>query len=340
MAARIKDIAKRADVSEATVSLVLNQKPGVSVPTRERVLKIARDMDYGANQRQLFTSRTGTIRFLKIAMHGHTVNRDHTVFIADYIDGLTRGANSVGFALEINSFRGSSAEEIANTVQQDGLKGVVILGTELTEGDIELFGRLSIPKVFLDTYYDFLPYDFVDMNNKDSIYTIIRHLLESNHREIGFVRSSVNTHNFYLRDTGFWDAVDALKLSIRERDIFTVDSTFQGAYDDMVKQLSGRQKLPTALVCTNDIISYGVIKALKERGYRVPQDVSVVGFDDLPFSAVMEPPLTTIQVSKKKMGETAMQLLSNRIDREGEGPAVKIQVGGNLVVRESVQRLD
>lgn len=339
MAARIKDIAKRADVSEATVSLVLNQKPGVSAPTRERVLKIARDMDYGASQRQLFSARSGTISFLKIAMHGHTVNRDHTVFIADYIDGLTRGANLYGFSLEINSFRGSSAEEIANTVRQDGLKGVVVLGTEFTQADVELFGKIEIPLVFLDTFYDFLPYDFVDMNNIDSVYTIMTYLLEQGHTDIGFVRSSVDTHNFYLRDRGFWDAVKALSLPIKEKNVFTVDSTFQGAYEDMLKQLPARQKLPTALFCTNDIISYGVIKALKEKDYHVPEDVSVVGFDNLPFSAVMEPPLTTIQVSKKKMGETAIQLLSNRIDNEGAGPPVKIQVGGKLVVRGSVRRL-
>lgn len=339
MAARIKDIAKRAEVSEATVSLVLNQKPGVSTPTRERVLKIARDMDYGANQRQLFSSRTGTIRFLKIAMHGHTVNRDHTVFLADYIDGLTRGAAAVGFALEISSFEGASAAEIASTVRQDGLKGIVVLGTELTTEDIKVFGNLDIPKVFLDTYYDFLPFDFVDMNNKDSVYSIINYLLSEGHEEIGFVRSSVDTHNFYLRDAGFWDAVEALEVPIREKDIFTVDSTFQGAYADMVKALSGRQKLPTAMFCTNDIISYGVIKALTERGFKVPADVSVVGFDDLPLSSVMEPQLTTVQVSKKEMGEMAMQLLSNRIDREGAGPPVKIQVGGNLVIRSSVQSL-
>ena len=339
MAARIKDIAKRAEVSEATVSLVLNQKPGVSDPTRERVLKIARDMDYGASQRQLFSSRSGTISFLKISMHGHTVNRDHTVFIADYIDGLTRGANLYGFSLEINAFRGSSAEEIVDSVRQNGLKGVVVLGTELTESDIELFGKLDIPVVFLDTFYDFLPYDFVDMNNIDSVYTIIRHLLQEGHRDIGFVRSSVDTHNFYLRDAGFWKAVDALSVPIKEKNVFNVDSTFQGAYEDMLKQLPMRQNPPTALFCTNDIISYGIIKALKEKGYRVPEDVSVVGFDDLPFSAVMEPPLTTIKVSKKKMGETAIQLLANRIDTEGVDPPVKIQVGGSLVVRGSVQRL-
>lgn len=339
MAARIKDIAKRAEVSEATVSLVLNQKPGVSSPTRERVLKIARDMDYGASQRQLYSSRSGTISFLKIATHGHTVNRDHTVFIADYIDGLTRGANLYGFSLEINSFSGSSAEEIADSVRQNGLKGVVVLGTELSESEIAVFGRIEIPLVFLDTFYDFLPYDFVDMNNIDSVYTIITHLLEQGHSDIGFVRSSVNTHNFYLRDTGFWEAIEALSVPIKDKNIFTVDSTFQGAYEDMLKQLQSRPKLPTALFCTNDIISYGVIRALKEKEYQVPGDVSVVGFDDLPFSAVMEPPLTTIQVSKKKMGEAAIQLLSNRIDNEGAGPPVKIQVGGNLVVRGSVRRL-
>lgn len=339
MGTRIKDIAKRAEVSEATVSLVLNQKPGVSTLTRERVLKLARDMDYGAAQREVLSTRTGTIRFLKIATHGHTVNRDHNVFIADYIDGLTRGARMLGYNLEISAFRGSSVEEVIASVQSSSLKGAIVLGTELSAEDVRAFDKLQLPVVFLDTYYDFLPVDFVDMNNNDAVHDIIVHLVENGHSHVGFVRSSVNTHNFMLRDEGFYQTIGELGISIPGRDVFNVDSTFDGAYHDMLGFIEGRTEMPSAIFCTNDIIAYGTIKALRERGWVVPDDVSVVGFDDLPLSAVMDPPLTTMQVSKKKMGEMAVQLMSMRIEDEENRPPIKIQISGELIVRSSVRDL-
>lgn len=339
MGTRIKDIARRAEVSEATVSLVLNQKPGVSTFTRDRILKLAREMDYGATQRQVLSTRTGTIRFLKIATHGHTVNRDHNVFLADYIDGLTRSARALGYNLEISAFAGAGIEEIVNSVRGASLKGIVVLGTELGPEAIQSFAHLPMPFVFLDTYYDFLPFDFVDMNNKDAVYDIIMHLIENGHESVGFVRSPVNTHNFFLRDEGFHQTMTELGMSIPTVNVFNVDSTFDGAYRDMLELLEGRAEMPTALFCTNDIMAYGTIKALRERGWRVPEDVSVVGFDDLPSSAVMEPPLTTMQVSKKRMGEMAVQLLSMRVENEESGPPMKIQIGGSLVVRESVRNL-
>lgn len=339
MGTRIKDIARRAKVSEATVSLVLNQKPGVSTLTRERILKLAREMDYGATQRQVLSTRTGTIRFLKIATHGHTVNRDHNVFIADYIDGLTRSARSLGYNLEVSAFRGAGVEEIISSVRGASLKGMVVLGTELGPEAVQSFEQLSLPFVFLDTYYDFLPFDFVDMNNKDAVHDIIMHLVDNGHEHLGFVRSPVNTHNFFLRDEGFYQTVAELGMNIPPRDIFNVDSTFDGSYRDMLELTSGRSEMPSALFCTNDIMAYGTIKALRRHGWEVPGDISVVGFDDLPLSAVMDPSLTTMQVSKKKMGEMAVQLLSMRIENEETGPPMKIQVGGELIVRESVRNL-
>lgn len=339
LAPRIKDIARRASVSEATVSLVLNQKPGVKSSTRERVLEIAREMNYGATQRIALSTSAGTVRFLQIAMHGHTVNRDHNVFIADYIDGLTQAAKTHGHKLEISSFRGDSATEIAASILDSGIKGAVVLGTELSVDDILVLGNLRVPVVFLDTFYDFLPFDFVDMNNKDSVYTIIQHLVDLGHREVGFVRSSVNTHNFQLRDAGFWEAVEELGLKIRDRNVFTVDSTLDGAYQDMHRYLAGQAHLPSALFCTNDIIAYGVIRAIHEHNLRIPSDISIVAFDDLPASAVMGPPLTTIRVQKKVMGELAVQLLSRRIGKGSETTPIKIQVGGQLIARESVRDL-
>jgi LacI family transcriptional regulator len=336
---RIKDIARMANVSEAAVSLTLNQKPGVSVATRERILKIAREMGYGVTKRKALSEKLGVIKFLLISMHGHTVNRDHNTFIADYIEGLFAGAQAYGYSLEVSSMHGIPIEEIISSIKNSILSGVIVLGTELKAEEIKAFSSLSIPYVFLDTFYDFLPYDFVDMNNKDAVYDVILHFLNNGHSNIGFVSSSVETHNFMLRTQGFMETLEKLNIKFKEENYFSVDSTFDGSYTDMLKVLDNVKVMPTALFCSNDIISYGTIKALQEKGFSVPEDVSVVGFDDLPLSSLMEPCLTTIKVPKKNMGELAIELLVMRILEKSLWPPVKIQVNGMLMVRDSVKNI-
>lgn len=341
MAATLKEIARRANVSMATVSLALNQKPGVGPETRARILRIAEELAYAGTKRDGSGSNTiGTIRFLKIATHGHTVNRDHDVFIADYIEGLTRGAQESNFTLEINSFHGLPLREITEHLAGSTVKGLIVLGTELSVEDIKSIGQIAIPVVFIDTFHDFLDFDFVDMNNVDSVYKIVLHLMENGHSEIGFVRSGVHTHNFELRDYGFHRAVRALQVPVRDSNVYTVDSTFDGAYHDMLEYLKRRTKLPTALFCTNDIIAYGCIKALREHGCQIPKDISVVGFDDLPLSSVMDPQLTTMQVPKREIGQIAITRLVSRIIGGQGATSVKIMVGGELVMRSSVRNLN
>lgn len=343
MSTTIKEIAQHANVSMATVSLVLNQRPGVSAETRERIMKLAREMQYEKHTNSYIDGKKqdvqGTIRFLKIARHGHTVNRDHTVFISDYIDGIVQGARSHNYKIEISSFDATPIQEIITSLKDSSdLQGAIVLGTELSRDDVMAFQDINIPLVFLDTFIDFLPFDFVDMNNPDSVYRAIEHFLELGHRTIGMVRSSVQTRNFHLRHTGFLQTMESLKLTLLDEHIFDCDSTYHGAYRDMQRIIEAESNLPTALFCTNDIIAFGVMKAIREAGYRIPQDVSVIGFDDLPSSALMDPPLTSIAVSKWDIGKTAITRLTQRMQNP-DMPAVKIVIGGTLIKRESVRDL-
>ena len=338
MGTTIKDIAERAEVSIATVSLVLNNKPGVGQTTRSRILKIADDLKY--HQRGgVATVTRGTIRFLKIARHGHTVNRDHTVFISDYIDGIVQTAKELYYKTEITSFRTTPIQEVAASVRhQSDLGGAIVLGTELSRQDVVAFLDLPIPLVFIDTFLDYLPFDFVDMNNEDSVFKVIECFHRYGHEQIGIVRSSVKTRNFWLRDRAFHDAMQFLGSSIQPQFSFDVDSTFDGAYRDMCRHLRNGASLPTALFCINDIVAFGVLKALRETGVRVPDDVSIIGFDDLPTAALVDPPLTSIAVSKREIGSTAMSRLVQRIAAP-HMPPVKTVIGGTLMERSSVKTL-
>ncbi len=338
MVVRIKDIAEKANVSMATVSLVINGKPGIGEKTREKVLRIAKELNYRIPD-SLYREKmgNGTIRFLKIAKHAHTVNRDHEVFIADYTDGLSREATINGYGLEINTFKTSNIAELVDTVKHLGQKAIIALGTELDFKDIEHFERLKIPVVFIDTYFDFFNYDFIDMNNIDAVLKIIQHFVENGHQEIGFLRSPVKVRNFRLREIGYKNALRHFQIPYNEKYVFSVDSTIDGAYSDMLQILKKGVKPPRALFSTNDIIAYGCIKALKERGFSVPEDISIIGFDDLPLSAVMEPPLSTLKVSKTRIGKIAMKHAIIRIEEMSKMPAEKVLVGGMLICRKSVK---
>jgi LacI family transcriptional regulator len=336
MAVRIKDIAERVGVSPTTVSLVLNNKPGAGEDLRDRILKTARELGYQAQR----SAQGGSLCLLHIARHGHTVNRDHDVFIADYIEGLSQGAKQAGFSLEIVTFKPSAIEQIIQAAADKSADGFIVLGTELSREDIEAFAPLRKPLTFIDTYHDFLNFDFVDMNNEDSIFLLLQHLYGMGHKSIGFVKGAVETRNFRLREEGFVSGLRSLGIEADRSFIIAVDQTFHGAHDDMKALLASGRSLPTAFVCANDIIASGCLKAFREAGIRVPEDLSVVGFDDLPLSSIVDPPLTTIQVSKAQIGRMAVQLVVERIRGDPEMPSVKVLIGGRLVERRSVRRIE
>lgn len=337
MSSTVKDVAKLAGVSATTVSLVMNGKSGISQETRTRVMQAAKTLKYSQRiTRAAKGDALGTLRFLKIAKHGHTVNRDHNTFISDYIDGMSREASASGYKLEIVSFEGEPVEAIVSTLAGTSVDGLIVLGTELTEQDIKLLQTLPIPLVVIDSFFDVLECNFVNMNNKDAVYKIIAYFVDRGFRNIGFIASNVQTVNFQLRKDAFIEGMKAFGLNFSARDIITVDSTYDGAYQDMRAKLNNGLVVPECYFCTNDIITYGCIKALREFNVRIPQDISVIGFDNLPMSATMEPPLTTIDVSKTKIGYLAIRLLDELIHADDKQPAIKILVGANLVARDSV----
>jgi LacI family transcriptional regulator len=337
MSSTVRDVAERARVSAATVSLVLNGKGGISEETRTRVLVAAADLNYAARApKSAKPAKVGTLRFLKIAKHGHTVNRDHNTFISDYIDGMSHQAGACGYQLEVVSHEGRPIEDIVASLVGAALSGVVVLGTELSEADVKLFEAAPVPLVVIDTFHDGLECNFVNMNNKDAVFKILAHLVGRGFERIGFIASNVQTINFHLRRDAFVEGMKHFGLGFKARDIVTVDSTYEGAYQDMLAKLRAGLAVPDCYVCTNDIITYGCIKALREFDIRIPRDLSIVGFDNLPMSATMDPPLTTIDVSKRKIGNLAITLLAEQIRTQSSGPAVKILVGAELVVRDSV----
>jgi LacI family transcriptional regulator len=334
----IRDIAGAAGVSPATVSLVLNGKGDISGVTRARVLEAVASLNYVPRVSRSGSEPGATLRFLKIAKHGHTVNRDHSVFISDYIDGMSAEATRRNYTLEVVSFEGQPISTVAESLAGAPIAGVIALGTELSEADIRLIQGLGLPTVFIDTFYQVVDANFVDMNNEDAVHKVLSRFQKQGYERIGFVASHVDTTNFRLRRDAFFTNMARLGLKVREADVLSVESTYDGAYVDTRALLEDGLDLAECYFCTNDIIAYGFIRALKEHGVAIPDDVSIIGFDNLPQSATMEPGLSTIEVSKRKIGYLAVTMLDDLISAAEPQPPVKILVGADLVLRASHER--
>jgi LacI family transcriptional regulator len=338
MAPRIVDIAKRASVSPSAVSLALNNKSGVSDDVRQNILNIAIQMGYKWVPAESYrVNGSVTIKMLKIAKHGHIVNERHNAFITEYLEGIEEGAKKKRYKLEVSFYNKAPIQEIVEGQKDSAAAGFIVLGTELNAHELNFFTGLSKPVVFIDTYFPLAVFDCVDIDNADGVFRSIQYLYNRGHRSIGLVKSSYETRNFRMREDGFREAMEYFSLPVQDRFIDAVDPAYDAATSDMIRYLGKNKKLPTAFFCMNDIMAYGCMKALRDQGYRIPADVSVTGFDDLPSSAMTEPPLTTIRVSTRQIGERALERLSDKINGLAQGSPEKILISGNLIIRNSVR---
>jgi LacI family transcriptional regulator len=336
---RIVDIAKAADVSPSAVSLALNNKTGVSTEVKRKIIAIASDMGYKAAGEGFPRLSNITIKLLKIAKHGHIINEHHNAFITAYMEGIELGAKRRSYKMEVSFFDRVPVREIVDAQKGITADGFIVLGTELDAEDLACFSALPRPIVFIDTYVPMLAHDCVDMDNADGVFKAAEYLYARGHRNIGMVKSSLETRNFKMREWGFREAMGFFSLPLPERNIVSVDPGFERSIIDMGKYLDKAASSPTAFFCLNDNIAYGCMRALRDRAVNIPEDVSIIGFDDLPSSSLTEPPLTTIRVSTRQIGRTALEKLAEHISGSTEDLPVNIFISGKLVSRGSVKNL-
>jgi LacI family transcriptional regulator len=337
MAATIREIAELAGLSPAAVSFVLNNKPGVGQETRDKVLAIAARLGYEQKKsRQPAAARTRTVRMLYIAQPGHATNYAHRIFISEYISGLEEVAKAEGYRAEIQIMEGFDPPKVLQALNTDMVDGAVVAGSALDDDDLAFLAKVAVPVVVVYTHRPWLDLDFVDMNNESSVHAVLNYLFETGHRRIGLVKSLVATRNFQAREKAFMETMARLGLPVAPSDCFAIDPTFDKGRQEMSQLLAGAADLPSALFCVNDFIAYGCIQALKDSGRRIPEDISIVGFDNLPSDEFMVPALSSIKVPNRPIGRRAMRLLLDRI-ADPARPSEKVSIGGELIVRTSIR---
>ncbi len=328
-----KELASLLGISPSAVSLALNGKAGISDETRSLILRAAEE--YGIKRPARRSSQSEFINLVIYKKHGLVYG--DTAFFSAVIEGISAHIAKLGYNLQVSYFYGNQdQEEQFKILKLSECAGIILLATEMLEEDILLFEKLSQPLVVLDSYFETLNFDCVVINNVQGAYLATRYLLGCGHRHIGHIASSVPINNFAERSEGFHKAVaeapDCVSCHVR------VSSTQEGAYRDMSAYLDASPELPTAFFADNDIIAVSCIRALKEHGYRIPDDISFIGFDDMPLSYVTSPKLTTVHVSKESFGQRAVMRLAEKIEDQNGAP-LKIAINTTLTVRDSVLRL-
>ncbi|GGF97696.1 LacI family transcriptional regulator [Paenibacillus albidus] len=338
---KMEDIAKMANVSKAAVSLALNGKPGIGQDTRERILRIAKDAGYAAKVKPPAPGKQAkTLLFLAFTNSGIVLEDYYQQpFFRELIQHTEERARSKGYSMLFSSVdMGSFEQEIELIAEENATSAVILLGTNLSREQISLIAGKMPNLVVLDTMYETLPLPFVEINNTMGAYQAASHLHGLGHRDIGYVASSVRIHNFEARKRGFSQALQELGTDLPEPSLFTVAPTVLTVQDSFKTQLSAYKQAkgsyPTALFCENDYIAISVIKTLAELGLGVPEDISVIGFDNIRESIVVTPELTTIHVEKELLARTAVDLLTDSV-QENQFSGIKTLVDTSFKERLS-----
>ena len=326
----IKDIAIKLNVSPATVSLALNGRPGVNEKTRENILALARELNYSGNIGENNTLKRKAkkifenIGFLVYKRYGRVITDSE--FFTALISSVEMAARAQNYTILLSYCIGD--KEISNTIKllkSSNLVGLLILGTELAEEDAELFYQLNLPVVILDCDILGCKLDTVTIHNEDGIWRGMKYLYDQGHRDIGYLHSSFSIRNFEQRRLGYKNCLE-------------VEPTIEGTCADICELVKQGIKFPSAVIADNDLIALGAMKAFAQCGIKVPDDVSIIGFDDIPMTSIIEPQLTSVHVSCETLGELAI----NQLLRRKENPAAipqRISVSTNLNIRSSVKVL-
>lgn len=328
----VREIAKMAGVSPSAVSLVLNGKKGVSFETRKRVLEVISKNNYTKTNKAKTYSKN--ICFLKYKKHGMLVEQNEG-FINTILDSIEMECSSRGYHLSminsVNDFSGT-----IKNIDYDMYDGLIVLGTELEEEQYTALSQIKKPYIVLDNAVQNFPCNSIAINNEEIVYYALSHLKSLGHKSIAYFHSNVSIANFEERYEAFIKYSEKLQLEFKAENEFKVTPTLLGAYTEMKSHLSAHPVLPSCVFADNDSIAIGAIKALVELGNRVPEDISIIGFDDIRFSEISSPPLTTMRIPKALIGTLAVRQICSMIE-DYPYSSVKLRVGGELVLRLSTK---
>jgi DNA-binding LacI/PurR family transcriptional regulator len=329
----MNDVALQAGVSKATVSHVINNTRFVEENTKQRVLNAIAELDYRPNAaaRSLTTHRTGII--------GMVISDATNLFFSEILMGVEDVVRAKNYGLVVcNTNEVLEYEDhYLNLLLGQRVDGIIAAATSQRWNALAAAKVQHTPVVFVDRAFENLEGPFVGVDNEDGAAMGTRHLIECGHRQIGIVAGLQRLSTMRERVAGFRRAMHEANLSCNEAWVVTSELSISGGKEAVLTLLS-QERRPSALFINNNLLGLGTLLALKELGLACPGDISLVSFDDHPWAAVSEPPLTVIRQPARQIGQNAAELLCDLLARTTP-KAVRTVLPCELVVRQSVLRV-
>lgn len=324
----IKDIARAAGVSHSTVSRALQGSSQVSAATAARIRKIADEAGYrpSAAARSLVVGRSNTI--------GVVVTNIADPFVAGVVSGIEDMAEQHGYSVFLANSHADPQRElrVVRSFEERRVDGIIVTSSRVGALYVPVMERLRVPVVLLNNQH---PSEFVHsvlIDNLGASYEATRHLVELGHCRIAYIGDRSGHQSDTERLAGYRRALEEAAIKVEPALAVAGDGAPEGGEDAMAQLLSLPER-PTAVFCYNDMTALGAMRRIRASGLRIPQDVSVVGFDDLYLSQYLEPPLTTVRQPMRQMGRMAMETLLHIFD--GPHSTHNLRVEGQLIVRRS-----
>ena len=334
MGITIKDIAKKADVSVSTVSRVLNDKPDVNEKTKKKVEKIINELNYNPNSiaRGLASDKTNTI--------GLIIPSIDNPFFPAIAKGVEIMARKLGFSVILCNTDDNPKyeEEIINLMQSKRVDGII---GSFCHQDINKLNNLlksNLPVVQIDRKIEGFNRPAVTIDNVLSGYIATKHLIELGHEKIAHITGSIEISNTQDRVKGFKKAINESGIPFNEEWVLYGNPHEENAGYKEMENLLNQEERPTAFFIGSDFLAIRAYSAVMDQAMNIPEDISIVGHDDIDITNIIRPSLTTIKQPKFKLGQKAVGILFNLINNN-ENYKKEISLKPELIVRNSTSEL-
>ena len=326
---RIKDVAREAGVSTANVSHVINKTPVVSEETRAKVLRAIERCNYypNAHARCLASGRSSTLGLL--------ISDISNPFFPELVKSIETVAFEKGYEV-ILANTDYNEERTSNNVRrfiERKVAGVALMTSELDKGLIEELARCHVPVVFLDLGSPGVCMNNIVVDYENGIGEAISHLVWLGHRRIAYIGGPNHLRSAAKRLEAFHDSIAYHLPESEPPQIYESDFRLAGGRR-VACEILGQAELPTAIVVANDMMALGVIQELREHGLHVPDDISIVGFDDIAFASLCYPPLSTVRLPRTELGRKVVEALMATVEHP-ERRGAEINIPTYFVLRDS-----
>lgn len=342
MAIKSKELAEMLEVSTATMSLVLNHKPGISEELRKTLLSQIREMGYGYMIKDEETgAEDGNARkkMVYLVYANPQDASEESAFYPPVLEGAEREARKAGYQLSILHMDGRRGKGVIE-LKKEGYAGIIVQSAVLDGELIAELDKTEIPYVTIDSYEAGKNVSTVVSNNEQGIYQAVRYLKSLGHRSIGYVRSGSESMCFARRHRFFQYAMaeEADVVWNPDYDI-NVHGWGKEAQNEIDAFLAAGKGIPDAFILETDVLAVPLYQSLSQAGYSIPEDISVIGFDGRAVCSILSPPLTTMRVHRNFMGRAVVMLLCHKIENKERGLdeiAAKLELDVELVCMGSV----